>query len=150
MHETPWPWHLEPRNLYWKAGKHKLYGKGRRRSLQAQQQTHQNANEAPIAVHPEADQVLPTPPKDNLATPPDPSNEAPITDHEENTENNLLSNWKEEAWKNQGFNGIWTRDLHDTGAMLYQLSYEATHWERGQFIEFISSGAVKWWEIYMK
>ena len=49
-----------------------------------------------------------------------------------------LSNWKEEAWKNQGFNGIRTRDLCDTGAMLYQLSYEATHWERGQFIEFIS------------
>ena len=35
-----------------------------------------------------------------------------------------LSNWKEEAWKkNQGFNGIRTRDLRDTGAMLYQLSY---------------------------
>ena len=50
-----------------------------------------------------------------------------------------LSNWKEEAWKNQGFNGIRTRDLRDTGAMLYQLSYEATHWERGQFIEFILS-----------
>ena len=33
--------------------------------------------------------------------------------------------WKEEAWKNQGFNGIRTRDLRDTGAMLYQLSYEA-------------------------
>ena len=49
-----------------------------------------------------------------------------------------LSNWKEEAWKSQGFNGIRTRDLRDTGAMLYQLSYEATHWERGQFIEFIS------------
>ena len=46
-----------------------------------------------------------------------------------------LSNWKEEAWKNQGFNGIRTRDLRDTGAMLYQLSYEATHWERGQLIE---------------
>ena len=30
--------------------------------------------------------------------------------------------------KNQGFNGIRTRDLRDTGAMLYQLSYEATHW----------------------
>ena len=28
--------------------------------------------------------------------------------------------------------------------MLYQLSYEATHWEQGQFIEFISSRAVKW------
>ena len=38
-----------------------------------------------------------------------------------------LSNWKEEEWKNQGFNGIRTRDLRDTGAMLYQLSYEATH-----------------------
>ena len=30
-------------------------------------------------------------------------------------------------------------DLRDTGAMLYQLSYEATHWERDQFIGFISS-----------
>ena len=50
-----------------------------------------------------------------------------------------LSNWKEEAWKNQGFNGIPPRDLRDTGAMLYQLSYEATRWERGQFIEFIFS-----------
>jgi len=27
--------------------------------------------------------------------------------------------------KNQGFNGIQKRDLRDTGAMLYQLSYEA-------------------------
>ena len=36
-----------------------------------------------------------------------------------------LSNWKEEAWKSQGFNGIRARDLRDTGAMLYQLSYEA-------------------------
>ena len=26
----------------------------------------------------------------------------------------------------------------NTGAMLYQLRYEATHWEGGQFIEFIS------------
>ena len=41
-----------------------------------------------------------------------------------------LSNWKEKAWKkNQGYNGIRTRALRDTGAMLYQLqlSYEATH-----------------------
>ena len=45
--------------------------------------------------------------------------------------------------KNQGFNGIRTRDLRNTGAMLYQLSYEATHWERGQFIEFIFSRALK-------
>ena len=64
-----------------------------------------------------------------------------------------LSNWKEEAWKKkkkQGFNGIRTHDLRDNGAMLYQLSYEATHWEHGQFIEFISSRAVKSCEIYMK
>ena len=60
-----------------------------------------------------------------------------------------LSNWKE-AWKNQGFNRIRTRDLRDTGTMLYQLSYEATHWDQGQFIEFISSLAVKWREVYMK
>ena len=47
-----------------------------------------------------------------------------------------LSSWKEEAWKkNQSFNGIRTRDLRDTGAMLYQLSYEATHWERGHLVE---------------
>ena len=45
--------------------------------------------------------------------------------------------------KNQGFNGIQTHDLSDTSAMLYQLSYEATHWQRGQLIEFISSRAVK-------
>ena len=50
---------------------------------------------------------------------------------------------KKKPEKNQGLNGIRTRDLRDTGAMLYQLSYEATHWERGQFIEFISSRAVK-------
>ena len=35
-----------------------------------------------------------------------------------------LSNWKEEAWKNQGFNGIRTRDLRDTGAMLYTYKYK--------------------------
>ena len=40
--------------------------------------------------------------------------------------------------KYQGFNGIRTRDLRDTGAVLYQLGYEATHWEQGQYIEFIS------------
>ena len=51
--------------------------------------------------------------------------------------------------QNQGFNRIRTRDLRDTSAMLYQLSYEATCWERGQFIEFISWG-VTWREVYMK
>ena len=65
------------------------------------------------------------------------------SDHRSNFSNS--SNWKEEA-----FNGIRTRDLLDTGAMLSQLSYEATHWERGQFIEFLFSHAVKWCEVYMK
>ena len=57
---------------------------------------------------------------------------------------------KRKPEKNHGFNGIRTRDLCDTGAMLYQLSYEAAHWERGQFIEFISSRAVRRCEVYMK
>ena len=46
----------------------------------------QKTNKPPIAVHPEADQAFLTPPKDNLAAPPDPSSEAPATDHEENTD----------------------------------------------------------------
>ena len=34
---------------------------------------------------------------------------------------------RKEAWKKiQGSNEVWTRDLAITGAMLYQLSYEAT------------------------
>ena len=45
---------------------------------------------------------------------------------------------KKKPEKNQGFNGTRTRDLRVTGALLCQLSYEATHWERGQFIEFMS------------
>ena len=32
---------------------------------------------------------------------------------------------KEKPEKNSGFSGIRTRDLCDTGAVLYQLSYEA-------------------------
>ena len=38
----------------------------------------------------------------------------------------------------------------DTGAMLYQLNYEATHWERGQFIEFISPVRSEICEVYLK
>ena len=41
---------------------------------------------------------------------------------------------KKKPEKYQGFNGIGTRDLRDTGAMLHQLSYEATHWERGSYL----------------
>ena len=38
------------------------------------------------------------------------------------------SQWTEfmQLRKVQDFNGVWTRDLAITGAMLYQLSYEAT------------------------
>ena len=49
-----------------------------------------------------------------------------------------LSNWKEEARKkiraSTGFEPVTSANA---GAMLYQLSYEATHWERGQFVELI-------------
>ena len=59
---------------------------------------------------------------------------------------NIIGRKKPEKY--QGFNGIRTRDIRDTGVMLDQLSCEATHlWERGQFVEFISSCAVKWCEI---
>ena len=59
------------------------------------------------------------------------------------------SYWKEEAWENQGFKEIRTRDLRDAGVMLYQLSYEATHLERGQIIEFISPvKSEMMWSIY--
>ena len=50
---------------------------------------------------------------------------------------------KKKPEKYQNFNGIRTRNIHDTGAMLDQLSCEATHWEQGQFVEFISSRTVK-------
>ena len=60
-----------------------------------------------------------------------------------------LSNWKEKPEKIKASRGFRTLDLCDTGAMLYQLSYEATHWERGQFIEFISPvRSEMMWSIY--
>ena len=52
---------------------------------------------------------------------------------------------KKKPEKNQGFKGIRTHDLRETGAMHYQRSYEATHWEQGQFIEFISVGRASHW-----
>ena len=54
---------------------------------------------------------------------------------------NEMNKWSSQFWmqfkqlqflsqkKKSGFNGIWTHDLRVTSAMLYQLSYEATHWE---------------------
>ena len=44
-----------------------------------------------------------------------------------------LSNWKEEAWKNQGFNGIRTRDLRDTGAKYTaREDMNSINWPRSQ------------------
>ena len=50
-----------------------------------------------------------------------------------------LSNWKEEAWKNQGFNGIRARDLREYRCDALPTELWSTHWERGQLIESISS-----------
>ena len=77
-----------------------------------------------------------------------------VVDEIEEWSSQLIFQFKQlerRSLKNQGFNGIRTRDLRDTGAMLYQLSYEATHWERGQLIEFISSRE-EWNDVkfYMK
>ena len=50
-----------------------------------------------------------------------------MIDHRSYTLN--LSSWKIKAWKeNSGLNGIRTHDLCDTGAVLYQLRYQA-NWE---------------------
>ena len=65
-----------------------------------------------------------------------------VVDESEEWSSLLIFQFKQlerRSLKNQGLNGIRTRDLCVTGTMLYQLSYEATHWERGQFTEFISS-----------
>ena len=54
-----------------------------------------------------------------------------------------LSNWKEEAWKNQGFNGIRTRDLRVTSALLsYQLNYELYQLSYEQINEIIIKRAI--------
>ena len=42
-----------------------------------------------------------------------------------------LKNYQVFHW--MGFESCGLREYRD-GAILYQLSYEATHWERGQFI----------------
>ena len=41
-----------------------------------------------------------------------------------------LSSWKEEAWKKSGLQRVYMKPrsrVRDTGAILYQLSYEAKH-----------------------
>ena len=74
-----------------------------------------------------------------------------VVDESQEWSSQLIFQFKQlerRSLKNQGFYGIRTRDL-DTGAMLYQLSYEATRWEWGQFIEFISSvRSDMMWSIY--
>ena len=49
-----------------------------------------------------------------------------MIDHRSYTYN--LSSFEIKAWKNSGLNGIRTHDLCDTGAVLYQPSYQA-EWE---------------------
>ena len=40
-----------------------------------------------------------------------------------------LSNWKEEAWKNQGFNGIRTRDLiYNRSSKMNYFIYTSHRW----------------------
>ena len=46
-----------------------------------------------------------------------------MIDHRSYTHN--LSSCEIKAWKNLDLNGIWTHDFCNTGAVLYQLSYQA-------------------------
>ena len=50
--------------------------------------------------------------------------------------------------KSPGFNGIRTHDLRDTGAMLHQLSYEATHWEQSIYWVHIFPCSEMMWNLY--
>ena len=67
----------------------------------------------------------------------------------------LSSQWtqfmqlRKEAWKkNSGLQRVWTRDLAITGAMLYQLSYEATDVGSrsivGSYVNDIWTAEMKW------
>ena len=66
-----------------------------------------------------------------------------------------LINWKEEAWKNQDFNGIRTRDLREIGAISGVPCF--INWAMkphiGSEVNLLSSylpWGVKWCEAYMK
>ena len=50
------------------------------------------------------------------------------------------------------FNGIGTHDLYDAGAMLYQLSYEATQLGAGQVIGLMCSceSCLNFSDVYMR
>ena len=50
-----------------------------------------------------------------------------------------LSNWKKEAWKNQGFNGIRTRDLREWS---HTLGARSIYWV------YIFPWGVKWCEVF--
>ena len=53
-----------------------------------------------------------------------------------------LGSSENKAWKNSGLYGIWTHDLCDTGAALYQLSQQA-NWELVMMV--VVNKPVKWW-----
>ena len=59
-------------------------------------------------------------------------------DHRSKFSIKAIGKKKPDEKKNQGFKAIRTCDFRVAGALLCQLSYEATHWEQGQFTEFIS------------
>ena len=48
-----------------------------------------------------------------------------------------------------GSNRIWTHDLHDTGVMLYQLSYEASLEAGQEGVQFIPVIWREWHDVYM-
>ena len=57
---------------------------------------------------------------------------------------------RQKTWKkNQDFNGVWTRDLAITGAMLYQLSYEATDVGSGSIVgSYVPVKEMKSWIFF--
>ena len=54
----------------------------------------------------------------------------------------LIAAAKKAQKKFWGSNRVWTNDLHDTSAMLYQLSYEASP-EAGQVLHIYKDTAIE-------
>ena len=57
----------------------------------------------------------------------------------------MIDNCEIKAWKNSGLNGIQTYDLFDSGAVVYQLSYQAI-WE---LVTLSSLYTCRRWRIQM-
>ena len=65
---------------------------------------------------------LSTPRSDQKRIPSNSINDVNVNESDPRSNVHYLGSSENKAWKNSGLYGIWTHDLCDTGAALYQLS----------------------------